>query len=252
MLSKQSKVLLKIKASRTARSTVQNVKKKFNKSNEGSPDSMFGETILPSSKPDREHKYKSTLAVLVAGTAMGVSHVAAISSKYGRVMTGKGTLGMGLAVGAATAGVWYNWVDAAYDGVSEEDISMMFEMANSTGFGSVDEDDSDSAKAIDLLHVLVTGKQEDSGSEKSLFDYEDDDEDDDDDDDVYGKKTSFQSETREPERSSGGFGGIRTGKPLKGVKSYGKRNSNLPDIDKEDEDDGHKEEAPGWVDLTNG
>ena len=244
MLSKQSKVLLKIKASRTARGVSSKVKNKLNKSNEGTPDSIFGETILPASKPNKELKYKSTLAVLVAGTAMGVSHVAVVSGKYNRVISGKGTLGIGLAVGVITAGVWYKYVDAAYDGVTEEDISMMFEMANSTGFGSIDEDDTDSAKAIDLLHAMVTGKTGDTDKEVSLFEEEEDE--DEDEDDVYGKKTSFTEEKEIP-KGGGGFGSIKTGKPLNGVKSYA-RKSNLPDVDREISRS--KEVEPNYLDYT--
>lgn len=256
MLSSQGRTLLGIKVSRFVRGSLRDIKKKFRKGNEGTPSSVIGETILPPARANREKKYKSTLAVAVAGTAMGVSHVAAVSGKYRKTISGPYTLGVGLGVGALTAGIWYNYIDAAYDGVTEEDISMMFEMANSTGYGSMDDDD-DSAKAVDILHTIVTGKVSDvSSKSESMFKYEEDDDDDDIDvdDNVFGKTVSF-SDNEKPSFSStkssstSGFGSGGIGKSLfKGKETS--RKSFLPDLDRQEAESEKTEVEDGWMDFT--
>lgn len=248
MLTSPSRVLLGIKMSRFLRGSLKDIKKKFSKGNEGTPSSFVGETILPPAKANREKKYKSTLAVAVAGTAMGVSHVAAVSGKYRKTVSGPKTLGIGIGIGVLTAGIWYNYIDAAYDGVTEEDISMMFEMANSTGYGSLD-DDGDSAKAVDILHAIVTGKVSEDSKSESLFSYEDEDEDDDESDEegssVFGKTVSFSDS--EPKKVSGfGQGGI--GKSLSKGNGLG-RKSFLPVLDRQ-ESEGRTEVGEGWMDFA--
>ena len=165
MFNAHSRALFSIKVSRLVRGTYRDAKRKLCKGNAGTPSSLLGYDILPPEKANREKKYKSTLAVAVAGAAIGVSHIAAVSGKYRKTISGRNTLVIGLATGVITAGVWYNYIDAAYDGVTEDDIGMMFEMANSTGYGSLD-DDGDSAKAVDILHTIVTGFNADVYSTK--------------------------------------------------------------------------------------
>lgn len=253
MWNKHSRTLLKIKASRLFRGAVHDVKRKVSKGNAGTPESLVNGTILPPEKANREKKYKSTLAVAVAGTAIGVSHVAAVSGKYRTSMSGKATLSVGLTVGMLTAGVWYKYIDAAYDGVTEEDISMMFEMANSTGYGSLDDDD-DNSKAVDILHTLVTGKvSEGGGKSESMFKYDDDDEEDDDDDDddnVFTKKVSFSDpNTKSSTSKKSGFGSGGIGKTLSKGKEFS-RKSFLPDLDREEAEEGPKEVQDGWMDFS--
>lgn len=212
---------------------------------------MLDDTILPPAKANREKKFKSTIAVAVAGTAIGVSHVAAVSGKYHKNVSGKSTILVGLAVGAVTSAVWYNYIDAAYNGVTEEDISMMFEMANSTGYGNIDDDD-DSIKAVDILHTLVTGKvSESDGTSESMFNYEedevDDDVGDDSDDNVFGKKVSFSSgeTTRATTTASSGFGRTGIGKSL-----GNNRKSYLPDLDRQEVEETKSDVGDGWMDFT--
>lgn len=245
MLTSPKCTLLKIETSRFIRSTFRGLKSMVCRDKTGTPNSLAYGNISSNSGADREKKYKSTLAVAVAGTAIGVSHLAAISGKYRKKISGKSTLCVGLGIGAVTAGVWYNYVDAAYDGVTEDDISMMFEMANSTGYGSLD-DEGDSAKAMDILHAIVTGKVEDSKeTSESLFKYEEDEEDEDDDDDddnVFGKKVSF-SDTSSKASTTNRFGSMGIGKSL---PNRGLRKSFIPDLDKADKE----EVADGWLDIS--
>ena len=252
MLARQTRTLFKVRASRSVRGALKGIKRKISGSNEGTPDSIFGEIITKDSG-NKEHKYKSTLAVAVAGTAMGVSHVAAVSGKYSKKVSGKGTLGVGLAVGAVTAGIWYRYIDAANDGISEDDISMMFEMVNNTGFGSID-DDGDSAKAIDILHTVVTGKVDDeasSGKSESLFKYDDEDdkgdEDDDEDANLFTQKASFSDSKSTSAPTVKKFGSTGIGKSIGGSTF---RKSLIPDLDKQDAEAERAEKGDGWLDLS--
>lgn len=248
MLASNYYTLLKIKASRAIRGVGRDVKKRLGRGNAGTPSSLFGGTILPPEKDNREKKYKSTLAVAVAGTAIGVSHIAAVSGKYRSVVSGKSTLCIGVLSGLVTAGVWYNYVDAAYDGITEDDISMMFEMANSTGYGNLDNDD-DSAKAVDILHAIVTGKvDEGKGKSESMFKYEDEDDDDDDDDDdenVFSKKVSFST----PDSNTSTFGNRGIGKSLFKSSSSTIRKSYLPELDKQEAEGDDTDAAEDWMDF---
>lgn len=254
MLNKHTRALASIKTSRCIRGGFLKAKRKLSRSNEGTAESVLGNCILPPDKSNREKKYKSTLAVAVAGTAIGVSHVAAVSGKYRKVVSGKSTLGIGIIVGGITSAIWYNYIDAAYDGVSEEDISMMFEMANSTGYGSMD-DDNDSAKAVDILHTLVTGKVVDQEStSNSMFAYEDDEEDEftTTSEDVFSQKVSFSDDNENKfggssaKSSFGGFGGGGIGKSL-GKSTI--RKSYLPDLDRVESEEVTEAEE-GWMDFT--
>lgn len=235
--------LRRIKLSRYVRKSLRNLKGKFSRDNSGTPSSLIKAPSLVSSSYNRERKYKSTLAIAVAGTAIGVSHVAAVSGKYRKDISGKSTLGIGIVVGVITSGIWYKYVDAAYDGVSEDDISMMFEMANSTGYGSL-EDDDDNAKAVDILHSIVTGKtSESSSSSKSMFKYDDEDDDEetevDTDSSIFGKKVSFS------DGESKSTSGIGIGRSLfKGSDSV--RKSFLPDLDRQEAED-KSEAREGWL-----
>lgn len=255
MFNKHCRTLAKIKASRAIRGGILSVKRKFSKGNAGTAESLLGDSILPPDKSDREKKYKSTLAVAIAGTAIGVSHVAAVSGKYHKIVSGKSTLCIGLAVGFVTSAIWYKYIDAAYDGVTEEDISMMFEMANSTGYGNIDDDD-DSAKAVDILHTLVTGKVTDRGDNNgSMFKYEEDEDDDDldksDNHNVFSQKVSFaDTETTSTSISSTrtGFGSGGIGKSL---SSSVTRKSFLPDLDRQEaEEETRKDVEAGWMDFS--
>ena len=253
MLTRQSRTLRKIQASRCIRSAYKNVKKKFSKGNAGTPSSLIGETILPTVRGNREKKYKSTLAVAVASVAIGVSHVAAVSGKYSIKVSGRNTLCIGLAVGAITSAIWYKYIDAAYDGVTEDDISMMFEMANSTGYGSLDDDD-ESAKAVDILHTIVTGKVSDVGNKSdSMFKYDDDDEDADVDDEgdtdssMFGKTVSFSDNSIS--KSSTNSKSIGIGKSLKKGRGLS-RKSFLPDLDRQEAESDKEDAEDGWMDFT--
>lgn len=246
----------KVKVSRLVRGAYRDLKKKFDKGHVNAADDLFGgEDVRPVRETDREKKFKSTSIVAIAGTAMGVSQVAAISSKYRIKTSPKSTIAIGLLIGVLTSAVWYNYIDAASEDVTEEDIEMMFEMSRNTGFGGMNQDEfqKENGKALDILHVMVTGKYEDDDPKMSI-EYEDEDEDEEDGkstvsaDNVFGKKpnlsdgqgasTSGGGNRFKPERSVG------ISKPLgSGRKSF------LPDLDREEAEERGNEPKEGWLDL---
>jgi len=236
----------KVKASRTVRGAYRNLKKKASKGHTNAVDDLFGgEDVEMVRETNREKKFKSTAIVFAAGTAMGISHVAAISSKYDIKVSPKGTMLTGLSIGLSTAGIWYNYIDAAEHDVNEEDIEMMFEMMSSTGFGDLDKDEfkKEHGKALDILHVMVTGKEE-VEDDKVVFEYEDDDEDD----DGISSDNAFATKPKITDNSSSSSGlrerSIGISKPLRmsGRKSF------LPDLDREEAEE-KAQPREGWLDL---
>lgn len=251
----------KVKVSRLVRGTYRNLKKKFDKGHVNAADDLFGgEDVRPIREVDREKKFKSTAIVAIAGTAMGVSQVAAISSKYRIKTSPKSTLTIGLLIGVLVAGVWYNYVDAASEDVTEEDIDMMFEMSRSTGFGGMDQDEfqKENGKALDILHVMVTGKYEEDDPKVSI-EYEDEGDEGDNkkvsEDNVFGKKPDLNSSSSDRSASSPrmGIGNTRID-PSRSIKVSSSpiskaRRSFLPDLDKEEAESKEVEPQEGWLDL---
>lgn len=240
--------LLKVKMSRSVRGTFHRIKERFSRDTEGSPDNIFGEDIIPDYEKEREKKLKSTSVVFLSGSAMGVSHAVAAGVKFGNRLSRRSTIGLGVAVGAATAGVWYNCVDAAADEVTEEDIMMMFDMLDNTGLGSYT-DNVESAKAVDILHTMVTGKTMDI-SEIKPIEFEDDKEDDDDfsdDDDPFSpKKDKRGSESAEPS-----IGRTTRSRAERSRRTY------IPVLEREaeeeieaDRQERSREAQEGWLSLT--
>ncbi|CAL9959862.1 hypothetical protein VPHD148_0047 [Vibrio phage D148] len=239
----------KVKVSRLVRGTYRDLKKKFSKNHVNAADDLFGgEDVRPVREVDREKKMKSTAIVFIAGTAMGVSQVAAISSKYRVKTSPKSTIITGLFIGVLTSTVWYNYIDAASEDVSEEDIEMMFEMSRNTGFGGMDQDEfqRENGKALDILHVMVTGKYEEDDPKVSI-EYEDEGDDDNktiSENNVFGKKPNLSTPSTgdsriKPELSVG------ISRPLgRGRKSF------LPDLDREEAEETVEEPKEGWLDLN--
>lgn len=248
----------KVKVSRLVRGTYRNLKKKFDKGHVNAADDLFGgEDVRPVREVNREKKFKSTAIVAIAGTAMGVSQVAAISSKYRIKTSPKSTIAIGLLIGVLTSTIWYNYIDAASEDVTDEDIEMMFEMTRNTGFGGMDQDEfqKENGKALDILHVMVTGKYEEDDSRPTI-EYEDSEDDEDENgkvnnlskDNVFGKKPNLS----DGYKSSTSGGGTRI-KPERniGISSPlgSGRKSFLPDLDREEAEEKSEQPHEGWLDL---
>lgn len=241
----------KVRVSRAIRGTFKSLKDKFKKDHVDAVDDLFGdEEHRPLREVDREKKTKSTIVVLVTGIAMGVSHTVALSSKYGIKPTKKTTIITGLLSGAVMAYVWYNHVDAAEDDIHEEDIEMMFEMMSSSGFGDIDKEDfeRENGKALDILHVIITGREYEEDDSISI-DYEEEDDEDRTRDNAFLNKADVREDNRIKDSGSpfGRSKSIGISRPLTS------RTSLVPDEDddEDDEDFGDIRDKPreGWLDI---
>lgn len=258
----------KVKVSRFVRGTFRKVKNKFSDDRAGAASEMFNEEVRPSREVDREKKTKSTIMVLVAGTAIGISQAATISAKYRIKTSPKATLGMGVVIGVATAGIWYKWMDAAEDDIHEEDIDMVFDMMQHTSTRVFDvdldrgNDKGEYFKHVDILHTIVTGKDnfDEKDDLKVEIPYEEDEDDKGDkkkssenkireEDRVFGKKASFEDEDRGASTSGGG----NRFKPERsiGISKPLARKSFLPDLDREEADRKEQDQPKeGWLDFS--
>jgi hypothetical protein len=223
--------------------TFRDVRGIFTYRGQGTPEDVLDISDEPDSNIDKVKKYKSTAAVAVCGVAIGISHVAALSAKYNRAVSNRNTLIIGVGTGVLISGVWYNYVDASNEGVTEQDLNMMFEMANGTGLGSLTED-SDSAKSLDILHTIVTGNTSE-GSSKSRFDKDESSDKETKTDNVFGVAQKFTESTERSDVRSSAFSGISVGKSLSSRKSF------LPDMDKENdlEDTESSSIREHWLDI---
>lgn len=256
--------MFKIKVSRLVRGTIRKIKRKLNKGNEGTASSFFdGEIVEPLRENNTEQKLKSSAIVFLAGSAIGVSQVITVCAKQRVKIAPKSILGVGVVSGAVIATVWYNFIDAAAEGVSEEDIALMFELMNNTGFYENPEAmPDDVVKGMDILHTIITGKEMDLDRD-SGFDIEEeevDDKDEVDEDDPYNQGRVSFSDVSEDDDDDEDEGspfkskrsrptGISTGKPLFSPREprKGKR-SFLPEG--EDEEVEVKQTTESWMDLS--
>lgn len=157
MLSLPNRTLLKIKISRFFRKCYAKIRSKLSGVSETTD--PFGETITVEVDYDRANKLKSTAVVAVASVAIGINQLMNAANKTGKTVSRKGTLLFGLGTGAVSSYVWYNYMNAAANGVEEEDIMFMFDMVNNTGYGRLDEHE-EGLKALDIMHTIITGAYE--------------------------------------------------------------------------------------------
>lgn len=275
MWTRAKRVVLKIRISRFFRRLYRKIKCKIAGVNEVTQyDNTSGEPQISDLNPVRAKKLKSTFVVAISSLAIGISQASAVSIKHGNPMSRNSIIAFGVSVSAISSYVWFNYMRAASDGVTEEDIDFMFELANNTGFGRL-EDTEDGLKAFDILHAVTTGSyseyDDDDEDEEFFIESEDADEDkkDDDLDDedairedakLFTNKVSFTEEEEDedededpPVRTS--FGTVVStkskglGKPAFS-KPRNKKTSLIPTspiYSKDDEDD--KETPSDWLDF---
>ena len=195
--------LFKVKVSRFVRGTYRKIKDKLQGYDSTAAQEVFGEDVRPMREINREKKFKSTAMIFMAIGAMGVSHVATYSVKYGVKILPKSTLVIGFITGSIGAYIWYNYVDAAYDDVGEEDVEMIFEFVTSCGYGNLNprQFESEHEKALDIIHTIVTGKEQDVetgisiGYEKVSSEDGSDNDEPVDPNNTFVKKIDFENET---------------------------------------------------------
>lgn len=201
MWTRPKRVVLKIRISRFFRRMYRKIKCKIAGVDDVNQyDDIFGDAPVTEVCPNRGKKIKSTLVVAVSSLAIGVSQAATVSTKHGVPMSRNSILVFGVTVMAASSYVWFNYMNAANDGVTEEDIDFMFDLANNTSFGKF-EDSKDGMKVFDVLHALTTGNFDEFDSEENELDKEffigTEGSDDDDNDDEDNPKSKEDEEDEE-------------------------------------------------------
>lgn len=241
-------VLRKIKIRRFFILTARKIRKRIE--GYGTIESVLTKEQTLDIKVDKTKKYKSTLAVAVCGLAIGVSHMATLSVKYNKNVSRKAMFIVGGVVSVISSYVWYNYVDAANEGISEEDIEMMVEMVNGADMISKNPGHS-SFKSMDIIHTIITGKphvdpedyiEEEPEEEKRDTEY-----------DVFGKVQRVEDDEKE---SSSDIKRSVFGTPMS--SRVGKRLANtsrspfIP-VEEVEEEDEEEDRSPSiresWLDL---
>lgn len=233
--------LFKIRVSRFLRGTYRKVCEKFSPSDAGSPDNIFGEDIAPPSR-NRSEKLKSTAVVFGTATTIIAGQYVSLGAKYSNPLSRKAVAMLSLGGAGVVAIVWYRYIDAAADGITEEDIDLMISMVEDTSFGSAFAKEDDYIKTLDVLHAITTGSYDPEANAKKAderLDKFSDDEDEDEDDEPDDKEKdpfdsgfeSVEEGYRAPDRNKKKVEptGIATREPGKFRQSF------LPEADRSEE-----------------
>lgn len=161
MFNFHQRALLKIKISRLRRKSVQWIKDRFN-GKKPVKQPMFDDEEIIMEVPeedtrDKVKKYKSTALIAVIGLAIGIHHGTTIPSKFGKVWPKRDIMIGAVLCSFAMSYVWYNYVETAYEGVSEDDISMMLDFVSHTNINHIG-DKEDTLRTLDIVHHVITGE----------------------------------------------------------------------------------------------